>query len=701
MSSTARVKQMAHLRQRQIGNDSCKAIIIDTLLEAVHPLTQEELAGEIASLFHVLVSTERLNRLINTLFQEGIILFDAEGHIEISPAKKVDFITAQLHETSLRKKATLLWIDYIRTMQEVSGELDVCLSQALPIFLRSLFVKHGVSSYELLTSVDEGDSFDIKQIAHDVSQQFDEIYRNDIETLLPTIFQVIDQITVIEYLKHSIEKAVGYISEVISDENLNQIVDSLKELTVYLDTNTIYRLLNLQGNSRYESIKETLDFCRKNGVKLKVSALTQKELSSRLKFDARVLMKFPMRTNLSCAGYKYRTSDNYVSAYWLQSEMTGISVSDFIEYYQNFDILLEAEQIEIEGIEVDEQPLVDKAKYYYEKMSLRDPYHEKSDPALWHDAYNFAYIQKMQKANAKNAVDTHCLFLTTDHALTAFQREDHEIKECPPVVIAPSQLLQMFAFSKADSGYEETFIKFFASSSLGISFKYNNDDIQEILSRIAHYNGVTADIAERILARELVDSRYFVASTDEEKEEIIYNSVSDELLTELDLTREQVASLESEKNQLDEDRKMALDLLVENDEQFKNEKLKLQAEADEARQQRDAETAARKQAETNSFNAEKYSAAQEELYIKEKLKLWERRHRWWFGIGVILSVAIVALSICLWWYFSDSGYFGLLSALALPIIPLTAGGKIFSSNARSKVRQELLEGYHEQLRKMK
>lgn len=45
----------------------------------------------------------------------------------------------------------------------------------------------------------------------------------------------------------------------------------------------------------YESIKETLDFCRGNGVKLKVSALTKKELSSRLKFDAKVLMKYPTR----------------------------------------------------------------------------------------------------------------------------------------------------------------------------------------------------------------------------------------------------------------------------------------------------------------------------------------------------------------------------------------------------------------------
>ena len=136
--------------------------------------------------------------------------------------------------------------------------------------LRSLFVKHGVSSYELLISTGNGDFFDLKQIAQDVSQQFDETYRSNIEILLPTIFQTIDQVTIIEYLKHSIEKAIGYISEVISDENMNHITDALKELTIYLDTNTIYRLLNLQGNSRFESIKETLDFCRANGVKLKV-----------------------------------------------------------------------------------------------------------------------------------------------------------------------------------------------------------------------------------------------------------------------------------------------------------------------------------------------------------------------------------------------------------------------------------------------
>ncbi len=560
MSTTTRMRQMAHLKQKQISDSSCKAIIVDTLLETVQPPTLTDLSLEITSLFHILISPERLSQQIKALADDGTIILGAGDHISISPIKKSDFIVARLQETNLRKETTFLWISDLKNQQEVSQELETNLSQALPIFLRSVFIRHGVSSYELLTSTSDQSIFDLKQIAATVAQQFSDTYKGDVERLLPSVFRSLHHAKVIEYLKHSIEKAVGYISEVISEENLAQITAALKELTVYLDTNTIYRLLNLQGTSRYEAIKETLDFCQKNGVKLRVSAITKKELTSRLKYDAKVLTQFPTKTNLTEAGYKYRTTDNYVSTYWLKAKTSKISVEDFIAYYQNFDILLEAEDIIIEDIEVNEEALISRAKDVFGKMSLRDPLHEKSDFGLWHDAYNYSYVQKMQKADAKSAIDTRCLFLTTDQALTSFQREDHDARNCPPVVIAPSQLLQMFAFSTADSGYEETFIKFFASSSLGASFKYNNDDIQEILSRIGHYSGVSPEIAERILSRELVNSRYFDA-TDEEREEIIYNSISDELLSELNLTKEEVVILKAQNTQLDEDCKVALDLI--------------------------------------------------------------------------------------------------------------------------------------------
>lgn len=698
MKTTTRMRQMAHLKQKQISDSSCKAIIIDTLLESVRPLTHDELSNEITSLFHILVSSKRLTQQIQALSSEGTILVDENEHLKIEPTKQSEFVIARLKETSLRKEATILWLNSIRTQYDFSPELENSLSKALPIFLRSLFVKHGVSSYELLTSTNDQSPFDLHDIAHNVASEFDEAHRTDIENLLPSIFQALNHERIVEYLKHSIEKAVGYLSEVISDENLTQITKALKDLTIYLDTNTIYRLLNLQGNSRYESIKETLDFCRKYGVKLKVSAITKKELSSRLKYDAKVLLQFPTKTNLAEAGYRYRTSDNYVSTYWLRAKTTQVSVEDYISFFQNFDILLDDEQIEIEEIEVDEEPLIERAKCFFSKLSLRDPLHEKSDAALWHDAYNFAYVQKMQKADAKNAIDTRCLFLTTDRALTSFQREDHEAKNAAPVVITPSQLLQMFAFSTTDSGYEETFIKFFASSSLGTTFKYNNDDIQEILSRIGHYNGVSVEIAERILARELVSSRYFSA-TDEEKEEIIYNSVSDELLLELNLTKEQVTLLESQNTKLDKDCNAALELLTENEEQFAIERLKLQSEATEADRQRGTEEVARKKAEEDTKRATKYSAAQEELYIDEKMEHWIKVRRWVFWLGIVLTIVVIGLSIFLWIHYKDSGCLGLLGALAIPLFIIPVGSSAYSPKAKLEQRQQILNEYHQKLKR--
>ena len=698
MNTITRVKQMAHLRQKQISDSSCKTIIIDTLLEAVRPLTQAELSYEITSLFHILVSNERLTQQIQVLSQNGVVLFDEENHIFISPAKQADFIIARLQENNLREEATMLWLDNIRDHQEVTAELEKNLSQALPIFLRSLFIKHGVLSYELLTSTSDSSDFDLKEIAHNVALRFEEAYQPEIESLLPTIFRVLHYGKVVEYLKHNIEKAVGYISEVISDESFAKITDELKNLTVYLDTNIVYRLLNLQGESRYESIKETLNFFHKYGVKLKISALTQKELTSRLKYDSTVLVQFPIKTDLAQAGYRYRTSDNYVSTYWLKAKTSKISVEDFIEYYRNFDILLDAEQIEIEEVEVDEETLIERARHFFEKLSLRDPLHEKSDAVLWHDAYNFAYVQKIQKVDAKNAIDTRCLFLTTDQALTSFQREDHEVKEAAPVVIAPSQLLQMFAFSTADSDYEETFIKFFASSSLGTTFKYDNDDIQEVLSRIGHYDGVSSVIAERILSRELINSRY-LAATDEEREEIIYNSVSDELLRELDLTREQVTRLESKNTKLDKDREATLELLTKNDEQFEIERLRLQAEATELERRRSIEEAARKQAEEDSKNTREYSAAQEILYVREKTDHWIKLHRILFWLGMFLTMAVVGLSLFFWIHFKDSGCLSLLGALAITVPIISVGSKGFSSEKETRKRQTILEEYRKRLQR--
>ena len=272
MNTIEKVRQMAHLKQKQISDNSCKAIIIDTLLEATSPLTKEELSKGVLSLFHVLISKERLDVVLTSLANDHIILIDSNENISIETSNKATFIAKRQKEIDLRTNASKKWICILKASYEISGDLEERLNQSLPVFLRTLFVKHGVKSYELLTKIDDNYTVDIKQIAGEVAGQYDIEFQNDIRTLLPTVFQSIHDPDIIEYLIHGIKKAVGYVSEVISPESLNSITSSLRSLVLYLDTNILYRLLHLQGDTRYESIKETLDFCRQNGVKLKISA---------------------------------------------------------------------------------------------------------------------------------------------------------------------------------------------------------------------------------------------------------------------------------------------------------------------------------------------------------------------------------------------------------------------------------------------
>ena len=682
-----KVEQMAHLKQRHISDSSCKTIIIDTLLESAGPISQDELSEEIASVFHVLVSKERLVNIIIELVNEKILYTNKNNQLCVTSSYQVDFLHSKQRELELQNEAIQFWIDLILQQEEVSPELKSKLKLAMPIFLRSLFIRHGISSYELLTQPAEYSSFDIKEIATTVSQQYRSEQRDKIAELLPTIFhQSTSNAKVMEYLRHGIDKAVGYISEVISDENAAHIRNGLQDLTLYLDTNVLYRLLNLQGQGRYNAIKETLDFCKFNGVTLKVSAQTKKELSNRLTYDAKVLKKYPGKTNLYQMGYKYRTSDNYISTYWTRAESKHLSVDDFILYYQNFDILLGAEKIDIEDIEVDEERLITRVKDIFEKLSLNDTEYEKDENGLWHDAYNFAYVQKMQKADAKTAIDTRCLFLTTDQALISLQRKDYELSRTPPVVISPAQLLQIFSFSRPGCGYEETFIKYFASSSIGQMFKYNNEDIQEIISRISHYRDIPPEIAEEILARQLINSQYMNAEDETKREEIIYKYISDELMLNLETTTTQVSELQLERDTLGNDYQTALRLIKEAEE----EKTRLQGETQEANILVSEKETKLKIVEEEKNKAEKYSRAQQDYYIDRKWKHWKRRHLWLFWLSVIAIPAIIAISV----YANCSG---LLAILAIPVATLAFGTKVFSAGIQVEIRQKYLDDYKREL----
>ena len=131
------------------------------------------------------------------------------------------------------------------------------------------------------------------------------------------------------YLLIQLRKAIQYISMVVDAPTIDALLSSFQGIVVYLDTSILYRLLNLQGEQRFHSIKQLHSFCQAAQMKLKVFQCTVDELNRRISYDAKVIEKYPVPVSFASIGYNSRTDENYISTFWKARAQTGITAQDF------------------------------------------------------------------------------------------------------------------------------------------------------------------------------------------------------------------------------------------------------------------------------------------------------------------------------------------------------------------------------------
>lgn len=216
----------------------------------------------------------------------------------------------------------------------------------------------------------------------------------------------------------------------------------------------------------------------------------------RLNYDAKIIKKYPVKRDLAQLGYNYITNDNYVTTFWRESSETGISVDDFITTYKHIDYMLEEQGITVER----EMPEVDGdfnelTKKFISKIRLMEdgvpPERQKSLSAIEHDAYNLALVFSNRKNYCYNFIDADIWFLTTDYLLIKMQKFDHELKNKTPLVLLPSQLIQILRFiTPSGSSYDQTYIQLFANSFRSEDTIVTDPEIiPQILARINKLNG--------------------------------------------------------------------------------------------------------------------------------------------------------------------------------------------------------------------
>lgn len=530
-------------------------LLISAIYNAKSSVGIKKLKKIINNDYGINIHSNELNKLIDKLLRENIIIKGSNKY-ELSPKYTQKISNSISEEEKLTEKVLDEWVkkDILPKYPDLETKQILDLKKQLVLFLKNLFIKHGIESLSLIMPdiKSSKDNLNLQSVITNLSTNKSNSNKlNEIESVeFPNFFSY-DNIDRKMFILNLVDKAFRYLTIVCDPEILKSIKKQLKNKVIYLDSNVVYRLVNLQGMQRKKSIEEVISICQKYDIELRISYKTLNELQRRLNYDAKVLKKYPVPRNLASVGIKYLTQENYVSTYWYESTQNNISVEDFIEHYKHIDLLLEEENIIVEKEAIDNESEFEENINKIESQIRLDQNpnadYQKSDMSIRHDAYNLAMVNYLRGDSVYNFLDSNTWFMTTDHSLISFQDNNYHMTDIP-IAILPSQLVQMLrVVTPANKEFDEAFIDLFSRAITPTENILSNENIQEILSRIGKYKG-SSKIAERILMDKLFRKRYINCESEGEKDELIHDALTDKIMDIENEMEEVNKKAEREKN---------------------------------------------------------------------------------------------------------------------------------------------------------
>lgn len=536
-------------------------IVLSALLFADSLVNLIQIKGIINNHLGCEIKEGELKKLLTKGVDDGFVVSIGEKYL-LDHATKSQMNSEKMGLEDLQKKVITGWITKeidIKYPQLNGGEKDE-LGTKVVEFVTNIFLNHGVDSMTLIAENANASSSNVTfhQNIEDLqlgSEKLKEIALEEFPRFLTS-----DDSDVVTFLLSIINKSFRYLTTICDPEVIESLKIHLQGKLIYLDSSTVYRLLNLQGDHRYHVVKEVVDLCKEFGITLKVSAVTLDELKRRVEYDSRVLKKHPVPVDLEKFGYNYFTNDNFISTYWEQRKHLHITVDQFISKYKNIDLLLEEEGVLVEKSRPkQDDDFIQKKDEILQKFSERTGF-EKSESAAEHDAYMFTLVDSLKgDVVVDRFMDCPAWFLTTDSFILRFQRQNYSFKERSPVALHPAQLLNVLRFTRpSGENFDKVFLDLFSKGFHSRQSTLENEDIVRILSRISLYKGYTPKLAQLLLSDEFFLSRYSERKDEAgETESVIYDALIEKAkdIEKMLLQQEEKNRLlEREKGQLTEEK---------------------------------------------------------------------------------------------------------------------------------------------------
>lgn len=300
---------------------------------------------------------------------------------------------------------------------------------------------------------------------------------------------------------------------------------TIRKREVYLDTNIIFRILGINGESRRKVIVAFLDKCKQAQIKIAITSFTKKEFFDTIDYYVDQIAQYP-RGHIYPQAYEQLADYSIFSFYdeWQQNhEHLSLKYfkiyikSEYIKFIRQYNVI-DAEKIPdsmFDSTEFKEKRNLYSASIKATKSELKSAY-VSDDHYSMRDSHDATVTRYIEVLRSQYGETKDIFFVSSDKGLRYWDMTRHD--NSYPVIVYPSQLfLVLIKLCGRSINDYDSFVSFI---NVGIHSQQLTAEKANII--ISGISSITEDFETQKL---LVDAVY-----DDEFQNILQHSSTDEEL---------------------------------------------------------------------------------------------------------------------------------------------------------------------------
>lgn len=521
----------------------------------------------IEALFGIVIPEFQIEKQLDELEKNGMIGRPTNDYRLDNKTKQI--LNKNIEEaTGLEERVKSKWFEQLKDTYPTLPVDDAW--KTLRAYLSRTFRRHGIQAAALLDpTINTPEEHEIslstilkEAIQENLPAELHKVARPAITAFLAQVGGDADRS---HYVAQLADGAFSFYTLEVPHELSAELRSQLHELTLFLDTNFLFGILDLHYNSQVQVSHDLLRAItsQKFPFKLRYHEKTADEMTRTIASYGAALKSRQWTGSLSRAASQSRNISGIEQKFHEKNAVHSIDVDEFLRPYEHFDKTLEAKKIKIYIPAKDDREQARTDLYYeYKEFLKSNNRDDKGYEIVMHDATVLEAARQL-RSKAPSTLHAGALIITCDYFLYRFDWESARRNGHKACVLLPNIFWQILRpYISVTQDFEKAFAETFALPEFRTLSSGGVKACSKMLQILATYKDVPEQTAFNLLSNDLLLDNLKTASNDKqftEQVEAAFIEENRDLMEEKVMLKQQL----SEEQRLREERERELNKIAQ------------------------------------------------------------------------------------------------------------------------------------------